>query len=80
MKGKFIHSLTQRSGKEENIARMANTVQCHFKLSAHNGCQEFRFSTVLNTNNFTQVHKPCHVMAFVLSLSLSLVISCPGPV
>ena len=35
----------------------------------HHDCQEFRFSTIWNVKNFTQVHKPRHV--FVMSFSWS---------
>ena len=59
-----------------NIARTAKAVQCP-SLSGHNDCQESRFSTVWNVNNFTKVHNPHHffVMAFVFVIQLKLLIT-----
>ena len=38
----------------KNIARMANTVQCHSLFSGHYDCNVFMFSIIVgNVNNFT---------------------------
>ena len=62
-----------------NIARIANAVQCHSKLSGHNDCHEFWFSAVWNVNNITQAMPYlCHGLYICLSVCLwSFIRLCP---
>ena len=43
---------------EENIARIANAVQCHNLLSNNKDCHEFRFSIVRIVNSVSNVKIP----------------------
>ena len=47
-----------------------DTVQCHCKLSGHNDCHEFKFSTVWNFNNFTQVHKLSYIFVMISKVTV----------
>ena len=50
-----IHIKTNKvGGAKENIARIANAVQCQPLLSGHYDCNVFMFSLVRNVNNFIE--------------------------
>ena len=50
-----IHIKTNKvGGAKENIARIANAVQCQSLLSGHHDCNVFMFSLVRNVNNFIE--------------------------
>ena len=40
---------------DQNVARIANAVHCHSKLSGNNDCHKFRFSTVIIVISFSNV-------------------------
>ena len=49
-----------------NIARIANAVQCHNKLSGNNDCHEFRFSIVRLVISVSNVTSPRIVFVAVV--------------